>query len=185
VQPDVSGLDPAGVSALLGGGLPPSLVRRLLLAPRFGGRLAMLAENRLEKLPEKLSVAQRVSMDLDKWGLQGVYLRAGAIWHAKLIAGLISGPAVRALVGGIGPDLRNLALKYRTLAPSEESADISMIAGLIEPQGIACFKAWAMQQPESINQRLSLRLPRRPVPDDSHLKAAPDIIETLLKALAT
>lgn len=179
-QADYSELDPGSVAAWLGHGLPASVVKRLMAVPRFAGRVSGLIEARMGELPPQLEPTQAALLEMDRWALTGLALRAGAVWYGRLIAKMIDGASVRALVSEIGPQLRTTGLQRRDLAPDIQAEDLELLSQGLERQGMGCIKAWAMQQAPGIAMRLELRLPRRPMASDEHAQFGPAIIDALL-----
>jgi hypothetical protein len=180
------------VAACLGHGVPTSVVRRLMAMPRFSVRISELVDARMGDLPHELTAHQLLVLSLDRLALTGLLLRIGAIWFGRRIGSKIDGASVRSLVASIGPELRNLALTRRELAPEsdglelDEGADEIEALGIgIEKQGVACMKAWCARQPKPVGMRMELRLSRKPAPNDLHMENGPAIVTALLGALSS
>lgn len=176
---------PAALASLLGCGVPPSLVERMLAAPSARERLDAELRDRLGALPPELTPAQARIAALDQAGLLHLTLRAGAVWHAAEIAKAYDGEAVRALVERIGPEFRVTALA--ALAAHPRVAAMAGVPGptleglpaAIARDGTACTVAWCEAQPRAVGWRILLRLRVNGRPGPQHGELGPAIVERL------
>lgn len=154
---------PARVAECLGHGVSEQLAERLLASDRLAGKLQAFLERKLGHMPI-LDAEQGHVLNLDNQGLAILSRQAGAVWHGDIIAGLVDGPSVRALVAAIGKDLWLLAVRGRALAQpalAQPAAAITpeLIAAALPEIGLGCLIDWCDAQPSPIAGRLALRLP--------------------------
>ena len=168
------------------GGVPAETVGRLLDSDRFGRRLRHLIEDRLEPLPGAPSISQAAVLAMDEPALDGLALRAGAVWHGRAMARAVDGQSVRAQVAAIGAELRALGLAQGWLrGPPSTDAMPEDLALAVRRDGLACLHAWCREQPPAVGQRVALCLPPPlPLPsqDAGHHAAGPRIVAALAGA---
>lgn len=182
---------PAAIASLLGHGVPPSLVERMLAAPSARERLDAELRDRLGALPPELTPTQAHVASLDQAGLLHLTLRAGSAWHAAEIARAYDGETVRALVERIGSEFRNAALADLLAHPraaAKTDAPGPALEGLpaaIARDGTACAVAWCEAQPRAVGWRILLRLRISGKPGPLHAELGPAIVERLAAAGAS
>jgi len=161
------------------GGLPIKMTKHLAGSDRFALRFEAAVEDWLGPLPV-LSSDGAALMALDPDAIEALALRAGAIWHGRAMSQAIGGSAVRALVGAIGVELRQLGLAQGWRRQSARAAlDPERIAADLHQDGLACLHAWCLAQPPPLGRRVALRLPSLPEPSDEHLAIGPGIVVAL------
>ncbi len=168
------------IALLLGFGVSPALVTRLVRSPRLQARLAPVVVSRLGALavPDKWQAAA-LAMLPDE--LHDLANRTGAVWHAGAIARIIDGPSRRTLVGALGENTYELALAGIALAqpvgyPAPSPASL---VEAVAADGAASLAAWCEAQPPSIAARLRLMRPDVSF-DATHAKTGPGIVAWLL-----
>lgn len=175
---------PAAIASLLGHGIPPNLVERMLTTSHVRARLDAELCERLGELPAELTPAQAGVASLDPTGLLHLALRSGAVWHAATIARAHDGATVRALVERIGPDFREAALADLAAHPRAASAgaldpSLDDMPAAIARDGTACMVAWCEAQPRAVGWRVLLRLRTGGRPGPRHAELGPAIVERL------
>lgn len=172
--------DPQRLAEWFGHGLDADLLIRIGSSLRLASHCVRLIDERLG--PVDASAGQREALSLDGLGLMGLAHQAGTIWHARAIVQVIDGPAVRSLVGAIGPGLRSFAIAHAGLAPmSTQPVGVEALPASIASDGLGCLAAWCDAQPSPVGQRLVLRLCVHAAPDNRHRVAGPAIIDALLR----
>lgn len=156
--PRLRDASPARLAALLDIALP--LAERLRGCRRIASRFTLLAARRLGPLPNALTTTQDRLLRMDVEALQALALRVGAVRHARGVLRVIDGAEMRALTSAIGPDARDAALRWPTLASDGPPAnDPPPLAERIGRAGRHCLHEWCDLQPSAIGVRVRLLLP--------------------------
>lgn len=155
--PRLRDASPAKLAALLD--IAPPLAERLRGCRRIAPRFTLLVAHRLGPLPSALTATQDRLLRMDAQGLQALALRAGAVRHASGVLRVIDGAALRVLTSAIGPDARDAALRWPTLAADAPPADdTAPLAERIGRAGRHCLHEWCDLQPSAIGARVRLLL---------------------------
>jgi hypothetical protein len=93
--------------------------------------------------------------------------RAGAIYWAKAIAGVVLAQQVRALHAQLSEKLCVFALGHQDLSGAKQTLEpLDGASRQIELDGLRCLGAWCDAQPADIGTRVRLRFPASPALDD-------------------
>lgn len=171
---------PGDLAAVLGRGVPADLAGILAGSHRFADRLVEAAAGRIED-PDSLDPRQAAVLALAPAAVRGLVRRAGAVWHARALARVVDGAALRDLAAALGPGTYAVALEERGLAPPAE-ANPAFTGDLIEAvsaDGAACWGAWVARQPRPVAVRLALLGGGAP-PGAAHAAFGPPIVDRLL-----
>ena len=186
----VQGTHPERLRACLDARLGLRTIRRLQESQRLRGGLQALIVQRYGELAGRVpDAAEVVACDagiaealLDHPNLTEAAYLAGAIWHARALKLLVSGPAVAGLVACIGRRAHACGLRHAALAVETVAiADPSALAVAIERDGFLCLGACFRAAPPALRLRFLLRLPPgTPAEADdfgeAHLRNAPAIL---------
>lgn len=169
------------VAALIGHGVSPGLVARLVRLPRIEAKLAALLTTRWGSLGP-LDHGQSAVLAMGDDDLGALASRAGVVWHAGAIARVIDGASRQDLVERLGPGGYELAMAGLRLARPVET-DAVASPDMIAADGSACLAAWCDAQPPAIADRLRLIRPAAS-PASVHHASGPAIVAWLLERLA-
>lgn len=167
------------VAALIGYGVSPALVARLVRLPRIEAKLAALLTTRWGPLGP-LDPGRSAILAMGDDDLLALASRAGVVWHAGAIARVIDGPSRQELVDRLGPGDYDLALAGLHLARSVEAPAGAVSPEAIAADGSACLAAWCDAQPPAIADRLRLIRPAAS-PAAVHHATGPAIVAWLLE----
>jgi hypothetical protein len=156
-------IDAARLDACFDGHLGAELCERLRGEVRLRDRLSAMVIDCYELVPAScaafiddcdraiaLSSAERLS-ELSR--------RAGAIFWARAIAGVILAAQVKVLHEQLGEPLYSLALTHQDLSgPQQPLEPIETIGARIYDDGWRCLAAWCVSQPEEVSARVRLKL---------------------------
>ncbi|MGI4793815.1 MAG: hypothetical protein ACRYG8_06970 [Janthinobacterium lividum] len=175
---------PEAIVSILGHGITLRLADRMLKTPTLQDQLNSALCDRLGACPTELTSTQTYIATLLPIELTKLALRAGAVWHAKLIASVYEGPAVRALVDRIGSDFRDVALQDialgATARAADETVEILNLPAAIARDGAGALVAWCEAQPREVGWRVLLRLRVSARPTVDHKVSGPEILERLV-----
>lgn len=177
------------LASLLQDGVTAALAQRLLEAAALRPRLDALVSDRLGldnpglDDPELDDPGLRHVVTLAPARLDQLCSRAGSVWHAADVLGLLDGGAVRALAAELGFDPRPLAARLMPLAPSPTRSD-APLAERIVADGRHCLAAWCASLPGPANRYAELCLPPDALPGEAHGAHGPRIIDALLSEAA-
>lgn len=173
---------PDRIADLIGYGVSPALVGRLVRIPRIEAKLAALVAAQWGPLGP-LEPGQSCILTMGADELVALAAQAGIVWHAEAIARVIDGPSRQGLIDRLGPDGYGLALAGRHLAKPSTDQPVEMSPDAIAVEGSACLATWCDAQPPAIAGRLRLIRPAAsPMP--IHDAAGPAIVAWLLKRRA-
>ena len=173
---------PDRIADLVGHGISPALVGRLVRLPRLEARLAALIAAPWGP-PGPLDPARSAVLAMGEAELVALAFRAGVVWHAGAIARVIEGPSRQDLVGRLGPDGYDLALAGLPLASPASQDPGAVSPASIAADGAACLAAWCDAQPPAIAGRLRLLRPAAS-PRTVHSASGPAIVAWLLERRA-
>lgn len=171
---------PERIAEMLGHGVGPFLVERMLDRPALRRSLSRLLQARLA-VDSPGDARREVALALDRDGVTDLATRAGIVWHSTPIAEAIDANARSALVAEIGEDHYRLALAARRELPPTPSSDSSLetIRSSVAHEGIGCLSAWLEVQPPCLADRLRLYWPSVQF-GDAHRRLGPGIVDWLL-----
>lgn len=170
---------PDRIADVLGHGVSPALIGRLVRLQRIEARLAALVAARWGPLGP-LDPAQAAILAMDEDELVALASEAGAVWHAGAVARVIDGSSREALIGSLSAHGYDLALAGVHLASPSSEDPGAVLPESIAADGAACLAAWCDAQPPAIAGRLRLVRPAAS-PKSVHAAAGPAIVAWLIE----
>jgi hypothetical protein len=183
-------IEPLRLNACFDNRCSPELCRRLKQTPRLQNRLSWLISENYELGPSlaalKMSDADRAIALTSQDDLIALVRRAGAIYSAKAIAGVVLAQQVKTLYAQLGEELYDFALKHQDLAGAKLQFEPLDTAGeQIEFDGLRCLSAWCHAQLDDTGKRVRLRLPASPALDDPPEQAFAEIGPSIVRRAAS
>ncbi len=140
-------------------GLSPPLADRLRGCRRTALRAEQLAVSRLGPAAAAVTPAQVRLLAMDAEALGALSRQAGAVRHARAVAHLIDGAALRILAAALGPGARDAALRWRDLVADEPEPCVDApLAEIAARDGLRCLHGWCDRQPLAVGMRVRLLL---------------------------
>lgn len=171
---------PERVAPMLAPGLPAAVAARLQRSPRLGARSsAWLAETLGDAELGSLSEQERDLVAARTDALCRAAILAGAVWHARRVAGLVLAADVAAFVAACGEPAR--AVAFRNLAAAVSSDGELPLEEAVARDGKACVTAWIDTLPTGVAARIRLMIspPDEVVPDALHRTHGPEILRRI------
>jgi hypothetical protein len=164
-------VDPLRLNACFDNRFTPELCGRLKQTPRLQTKVSKLISGNYELGPSlaalKMSDADRAIALTSHDRLIALVRRAGAIYWAKAIAGVVLAQQVKTLYAQLGEELYVFALGHQDLAGAKQQFEpLDEASAQIELDGLHCLGAWCHAQLDDIGKRVRLRLPASPALDD-------------------
>jgi hypothetical protein len=164
-------IDPLRLNACFDYRLSPELCGRLKQTPRLQNRLSKLISENYALGPSlaalKMSDVDRAIALTSQDHLIALVRRAGAIYWAKAIAGVVLAQQVKTLHAQLGEELYVFALGHQDLAGAKQQFEpLDGASAQIETDGLRCLGAWCRTQLDDTGKRVRLRLPASPALDD-------------------
>jgi hypothetical protein len=192
--------DPALVAPLIAPGLRTETARHLFTSPRLAGRASRWLADRLGRgeaaalEPVDLALASACSAVLD-----AVALRAGAVWHARRVRGLVLGTDIALLCTRLGEAARNAALRHvgpdhavlaqvaanSTDIDGSAADDAGALADDIARDGAHCIFAWVDALPDWVALRVRLKFPTLKFQSGSDWSAGMDLRACAVRIVRT
>lgn len=167
----VEWIEPLRLNACFDNRFSAELCGRLKHSHRLQNRLSKLISEYYALRPslaaETVSDADRAIALTRQDRLIALVRRAGAIYWAKAIAGVVLAQQVRTLHAQLGEELCVFAVGHQDLSGAKQTLEpFDGASTQIELDGLRCLGAWCRSQPADIGTRVRLRLPASPELDD-------------------
>lgn len=169
------------VANLVGCGVSPEIVERLMGSPRLELRLSSLISSYLGP-PGEVSRDQAAVLAMTSAEHADLATLAGLVWHGGRIAQMIDRASRDAVLARFGEHGYGVALAGLHLSRPVEDAALppDKLGDRVTSDGLACLAAWCDAQPPTVAGRLRLVLPENSA-DAVHHEHGPAIVTWVLE----